>query len=304
MNHPSNKLITIGITAYNEGSYLQEAWDSVLKQTDDLWEAVMLLDGGANKMTQKVFDGISHPSLRKIKLKVNKGPYPCRTQAIAMTKTDWYFHLDGDDILPNNAVELILHAINREPKAEFIFGSCEHFGKQYSKDISPATDTELLCYHPLFIATSPIKKSLIYKLGGYCTNLKVNADWDFWLSVFENNILGKQVNSVIYRRRVRQNSLGNKLIAVKPDIINIIIERHPIFFNSVERKHKALHYVYEKQARYYRSIGKRKLAKKYADLTIQNGNPTQIVKSINLEMQMSSWRYFIRRLYRLWQLLF
>ena len=29
MNDSKNKLITIGITAYKEGEYLQKAWDSV-----------------------------------------------------------------------------------------------------------------------------------------------------------------------------------------------------------------------------------------------------------------------------------
>ena len=55
-----NKInITIGITAYNEGQYLQEAWDSIINQTTNNWEAIMILDGGSDIKTEKVFDDIN-----------------------------------------------------------------------------------------------------------------------------------------------------------------------------------------------------------------------------------------------------
>ena len=60
--------ITIGITAFNEGNYLTEAWNSVLDQTEISWKAIMILDGKAEKKTEQIFDNISHPSLKKIKL--------------------------------------------------------------------------------------------------------------------------------------------------------------------------------------------------------------------------------------------
>ena len=46
-----NKKITIGITAYKEGVLLEEAWKSVVDQTNSQWQAVMVLDGGADKKT-------------------------------------------------------------------------------------------------------------------------------------------------------------------------------------------------------------------------------------------------------------
>ena len=75
MNHSSNKLITIGITAYNEGPYLQEAWNSIVNQTDGRWDVVMILDGGADHKTKKIFDGIFHPSLKKIMWAVITGDW-------------------------------------------------------------------------------------------------------------------------------------------------------------------------------------------------------------------------------------
>ena len=63
-----------------------------------------------------------------------------------MTDTDWYFHLDGDDILPNNAIELVLESIKRNPEAEYITGSCEHFDNIKTNIIPPSDNIELLCF--------------------------------------------------------------------------------------------------------------------------------------------------------------
>ena len=116
----NNNNLTIGITAYNEGQYLLEAWDSIINQTTNNWEAIMILDGGSDIKTEKVFDDISHPSLRKIKLGENNGPYHCRTLAINNTNTEWYCHLDADDLLPQNMVKNIHVIIDKYPNMQYI----------------------------------------------------------------------------------------------------------------------------------------------------------------------------------------
>jgi glycosyltransferase involved in cell wall biosynthesis len=85
--------ITIGITAWNEGEWLRECWESVLKQTNPNWEAVMVLDGGADRKTSNVFENIKHERLKKIKLDKNVGPYPARTMAIESATTPWFYPL-------------------------------------------------------------------------------------------------------------------------------------------------------------------------------------------------------------------
>ena len=82
----------------------------------------MILDGGSDIKTEKVFDDISHPSLRKIKLGENNGPYHCRTLAINNTNTEWYCHLDADDYLEESFTRVLNNAIINNPDAEIFFG--------------------------------------------------------------------------------------------------------------------------------------------------------------------------------------
>ena len=187
------KLITIGITAFNEKGFLLEAWNSVLNQTDNNWEAVMILDGGAGRETQNIFDNISHNSLRKIKLDKNRGPYFTRTLAIENTKTDWYFHLDADDCLPKHSIDKISQTVLKYPRLEYIRGKSLYFDDNlfYLRENKNFDEEKLLYTLPL-TGTSPITINLFNKVGGYCKGLyNGGADWDFWIRVLSKGYSGK-----------------------------------------------------------------------------------------------------------------
>lgn len=291
--------MTIGITVFNEGDLLAESWDSVINQTSQNWEVIMVLDGGGDQNTRQLFSSINHSRLRKYSFDSNQGPYPCRTKAIEMTDTEWYFHLDADDMLPPEAVELVLNKINQNPDVEFIAGACKHFGLGLSQIVPPSNDDEVLCICPLFFPQAPIKKSLFKKIGGYyIPDYVFHSDWDFWFSVYEKQIKGAEVDGVIYKRRRRHKNITNLGFQEFAKSTVNIIELHPKFFNSKKRKRRALYNVCEKLARHYRNIGNRFKAKKYAVLANTYGLSTPTLKEIFIEADMSNIRYGIRRLAR------
>jgi len=299
MNQQSKALITVGITAYNEGSYLKEAWNSVVNQTDNRWEAIMVLDGGADKQTKKIFQQIVHPKLKKYVFEENQGPYGTRIKAIEMSDAKWYYQLDSDDLLPPNAINDVIKAIENNPKAEFIYGDCEVFSNDSTNLIKPLSDEEQLCHKTLFNAASPISKVLYSKIGGYNKSMYINADWDFWLSVYEQHIIGEYTDCMIYKARIRKSNVGNKYMHLRPDIVDQIIKRHPVYFNNDQRENAARFYVLEKLARYYRSIGDRFNAAKNVRLALQYGDSIPVFKSILSEEKMSTFRIFIRKIVRL-----
>ena len=290
-------IITIGITVFNEGELLSEAWNSVLNQITDNWETVMVLDGGGDKKTRKVFDSIQHPTLTKYSFCDNQGTYTCRTKAIELTETEWYFHLDADDLLPQNAIELLINTINLNPNVEFIAGACKHFNLGTENIVLPSYDIENLSISPLFFAQAPIKKSLFSKIGGYyIPDYFLHSDWDFWLSVYELGIEGSYIDDILYHRRRRMNSLTDQHIHELPQALECILDRHPKYFNSDLRINKAKYNVYHNNARYYKSIGKRTLAKKYADICLKYGPISSSITAINEEMKMSRLRFLMRRI--------
>ncbi len=79
-----------------------------------------------------------------------------------------------------------------------------------------------------------------------------------------------------------------------PEVISIIIARHPKYFCNEIRQRKALFSVYEKLARYYRSKRKRIKAAYYAKIALKNGDSNSSLKEILNEEKMSNFRYALR----------
>lgn len=257
-----------------------------------------MLDGGANRKTKRIFRDFYHSKFEKYMFKENSGPYITRGKAIELSKTEWYCQLDGDDILPPNALKNISLAIEKFPEAEFIYGDSEHFSNNHSAIIKPLKDHNKLSTRPLFNGASPIKISLFNDLGGFSNEFFINADWDFWLSVYEKNIIGIYTDNVIYKRRKNVNSVGNKYLSLRPKIVEKIIARHPKYFASQKRKNMARFFVNKQMAKHYKSNGNRKRAAKFARKAIKFGETTPIFNTIFLEEKMSIIRYFLRRVGR------
>lgn len=289
-------LITVGLTAFNEGKWLQEAWDSVTNQTDSRWEAIIVLDGGASKSTTKTFDSISHPKLEKIKLEKNIGPYLTRTKAIQNAKTQWYYQLDGDDLLPGNALEIIIKIIEKQPKIDFVFGKVQHFRKKIEKTTSGFWNLEELSKSPTIDCHTPFRVELFEKIGGFATDLKWGgADWDFWIGMAEIQAQGQKTEEVIYKRRRRKNNVGSNWPYSREEVANTIISRHLRFFENNVRKEQCLGHAYEFMARNFGSKGNRKAAFEYAVKSINYGFKNKRLDEIVKEYEMPKWRYFMRR---------
>jgi glycosyltransferase involved in cell wall biosynthesis len=290
--------ITIGITAYKVGNYLQKALNSVINQSSNEWKGILVLDGENDNHTKKIYNNFVHPKFKKYSFTKNRGPFGTRTKAIELSDTEWYLQLDGDDYLPQKTIELLMKTIKKNLNSYYIYGNCLHFDDSSSYIKKPSEDFEDLCFGPLFNAASPIKKDLYNILGGYTKKLFINADWDFWLKVYEKNIKGTRLNETIYARRNRNESVGNKFMNIRPRIIENIIKRHPVYFKNDIRKNAARYYVYKKLAGYYKAIGNRSMASNYAINALEFGMPTSSLKNIIYENKMPYIRYKIRRIIR------
>ena len=287
--------ISVGITAYKNSKYLIEALNSLINQSVDEWECIFVLDKGADKNTKKIFNKFNHPKFIKHKCETHKGAAQARHEAIKLSSSEWFFQLDSDDKIPSNALSEILKKIRENPEAEFIYGPTMHFSKHHSYVMPPSNNSEVLTKSALFSAIMPIKISMYFRLGGYAKELKYfAADWDFWLSVYEKKIVGAETKQILYHRRNHNNNLIRRNISRWPEVIEIIINRHPKYFCNNERKRKALYYVYENLARHYRSIRKRKRAAYFANIALENGESTTTLQEILREDKMSHFRYALR----------
>ncbi len=103
--HRKKPLISIIMPVYNGEKYLRQSIDSILNQTSDNYE-LLIVNNNSTDNTGKIIEEYACGS-KKIKplFCINKGVSNARNMGIDMAKGDYICFLDADDIYEKNVIE-------------------------------------------------------------------------------------------------------------------------------------------------------------------------------------------------------
>jgi glycosyltransferase involved in cell wall biosynthesis len=96
--------VTIALCVHNEASRIQTALTSLVRQTDENWECVVV-DDGSTDGTSNLVDQLKEPRIRVERWSTNMGKAFALQRAAELARGDYFLELDGDDWLAENAVE-------------------------------------------------------------------------------------------------------------------------------------------------------------------------------------------------------
>lgn len=99
--------ISIIVSAYNAESYLQETINSILRQTDDSWELILVNDGS----TDDTFKIIQKAAKRSPKIRVinqeNEGLSLARNHALKLVTGNYVWFVDADDFIRLDSIKIL-----------------------------------------------------------------------------------------------------------------------------------------------------------------------------------------------------
>lgn len=120
--------VTIGIPVYKAEPYIRKTMESALSQSYPSIEFLIIDDGGEDSSVNIIKDiAASHPRGNDIHIVThsqNQGVSASRNQIIDEAQGDYLYFLDADDVISENAIELLMQKI-REYDTEIAFGSYE-----------------------------------------------------------------------------------------------------------------------------------------------------------------------------------
>lgn len=114
-----NSLVSVIITAYNYGHYLEQAINSVLQQTHAAKE-IIVIDDGSTDQTQELL--ARYPLVRSFKTN-RVGLSWARNIGAVAAKGQFLVFLDADDYLLPDALEQNLHQFAAKPLTAFVSGA-------------------------------------------------------------------------------------------------------------------------------------------------------------------------------------
>ena len=112
-------MVSIIVPAYNAERWLPAAVRSVLAQTEQDWELV-LVDDGSTDATPGLCDGYVASDARiRVEHTPNAGVSAARNRGLKLCRGQWILFLDADDVMHPDMLRIMLDAAIRH-KAEMV----------------------------------------------------------------------------------------------------------------------------------------------------------------------------------------
>lgn len=207
--------VAIVVTAHNESSLLADCLRSLLRQTTDAWECVVMDD----KSTDDTLDVArsvagNDPRFRIYANDRNVGQGPQRNAGVSLTSAPFVAFLDGDDFLFAEAIASRLAALESSDHGALggIFCNWVEVGHSAEADVltpSRRRRPRVTWFKGMstegvpFISTAPmLRRSAFVAVGGF-RPLRVAQDVDLWQRLLRRGFFFDSVKEVgvAYRQR-------------------------------------------------------------------------------------------------------
>jgi len=171
-------VVTVIMPAYNRESYLQRSIDSVVHQSYDRWELIVVDDGSADGSFNVVNEYIGrYENVRYMKHSNRKTPLA--TNAGLLASCGEYITLLGsDDEWKPDHLKLRVDFMKANPDIDFIHGGVEIIGNPFVKDKNDVTK-EIHLSECVIGGTFFGKRNVFMDLNGF-KDLRYSDDSDFF----------------------------------------------------------------------------------------------------------------------------
>ena len=116
-------LVSVVIAAYQAEASIARAVESVLRQTDQSFELIVVDDGSTDGTAARLLPYYASRRLRVIANHENRGLSHCLNRALALCRGRYLLQLDADDWLETDALARLIDAFERNPEASALYGA-------------------------------------------------------------------------------------------------------------------------------------------------------------------------------------
>jgi glycosyltransferase involved in cell wall biosynthesis len=198
--------ITVVTPFYNEGPVFHETARSVLRQSFQQWEWIIVNDASTETASLEI---LAHyrtldPRIRVVDQTVNQGPSAARNVAFQMARTASVANVDSDNLLEPTALEKWLWYLETHPEASFVKGLSVGFGAETYLSTGGFQDGADFLTENRVDMTTMIRRDVHRAVGGFDESIREGLeDWDFWLRCASQGFWGGSVPEYLdwYRRR-------------------------------------------------------------------------------------------------------
>jgi glycosyltransferase involved in cell wall biosynthesis len=222
--------ISVLVPCFNHGEFIGEALGSVVAQTLQDFEIIVVDDGSTDPETHAALAELPRERITVLTTG-NRGLPAARNYAAAHAGGEFFCALDADDKLAAQWFEKAVQVLDARPDVAFVSHWLETFGDEHWTWKPERCDLPSLLARNAVNGAALVRRAAFEAVGGYDESMRAGCeDWDFWLRLVERGFRGSIVPEVLFYYRRRADSMSRMMLDEQK-------YRHPL--DVLVRKHAA-----------------------------------------------------------------
>jgi len=204
-----NSTISVIIPTYNSACFIHQAVKSVLGQTVQPNE-IIVVDDGSDDETEQVLQPFK--SQITYIFQKNSGPAVARNRGLKVATGEFISFLDADDLWHRKKLEILLEDFQKEETLGVSLGFTFKCKFSSFEDID-VDEAYLRSEFALLLGSGLMKKSVFEEIGIFDEDMTIGEDTDWFMRVRENGIpISVKQKTVLYYRYHNKNLTKNDSI--------------------------------------------------------------------------------------------
>ena len=219
--------VSIIIPCFNQAKFIPETLDSVLAQTYQNWECIIIDDGSYDNSREIVQDYIDKDSRFSYIYQENQGPAAARNNGIQHSYGDFILPLDADDLIADTYIEKAISVFVSNPDFKIVYCKAKKFGACNQIWDLPDYSYEKFIWENMIFCSSIFKRKDYDKTNGYNSNMRDGLeDWDFWLSLLNPSDKVYRIDEILFFYRIKNTSRNTHAEEIEHELLQKMYMNH------------------------------------------------------------------------------
>lgn len=224
-------LVTVYITNYNYAAFIEQSIESVLAQSLQDFE-LLIIDDGSTDNSQAIIERYRETPNVAIIYQQNKGLNITNNIAMRAAHGKYIMRLDADDYLDPHALRVMSEILESDDKLGLVFPDYYYIDKEgkitgeerrhnFEKEVS-------LFDQPAHGACTMIRLEFLRQIGGYNESFTCQDGYDLWIKFIMHFKVTNVNRSLFYYRRHGNNLTTNedRILKTRKQIKEIFVQQN------------------------------------------------------------------------------
>jgi len=224
--------VTVVVTCFNLGRYLEEAVDSVFAQTFQDFEVIIVDDGSTDPNTQDLLARWNRPRTEVVRTE-NRGLPSARNAGIRRARGDYICALDADDRLDPQWLKQSVSILERDRATTFVSHWFRTFGEEEWEWTPQRCDLVALLDRNTINGAALVRRQALLETGLFDEEMREGCeDWDLWINLVERGHRGVILPRFLFHYRRRSDSMSWGMSERHLKLFRRLIEKHEASYRT------------------------------------------------------------------------